>query len=475
MSDDQKIDRLFQESFKDFEVDTPQNSWDNIEKRLIKKSRKPVIPLWQKLGAAAAAIAVLMLVGSQWLINSQMSNPTNSIVDTPQQNNQPVDDVQLSPEIVKPLSQDNTTPVEIVSEVNEIKDPINAQNSNQNGGNDQNRRQINLASVNNLQSVSASGQENSTKSKNTGSPSLPALNKSILGPESFLISKSIISSSNALVSTDLISAKKLNSKKSSPQKQSLVEVAQSIYSEKDHKISAKQDRSWFVKPQVSPTFYGGIGGGNALDENFEQNPSQGEVNMSYGVNVAYQISDKIKVRSGVNRVNLNYSTSDIFLVPGTGFASISNASLNDNFESSVLTFQQLENSSTGVNLGRLPRESAELQQQLGFIEIPMELEYKLLDKAININIIGGASTLVLNNNNLEIQTANISNSIGEANNINHVSFSTNFALGFDYDISERLIFNLEPTFKYQINTFQTGTTDFQPYFFGVYSGVIFKF
>jgi hypothetical protein len=165
----------------------------------------------------------------------------------------------------------------------------------------------------------------------------------------------------------------------------------------------------------------------------------------------------------------------VFLVPNQGTANLNNVKTNPNFTASVLNRQQLQNLSTNGNFNRSETVPSELQQELGYIEFPMEIEYKVLDRKIDINLIGGASTLLLNNNNLDVKNQNGTTSLGEANNINNLSFSTNFAIGLEYNFTERFMFNFEPTFKYQINTFQSGTTDFQPYFLGVYSGIVFKF
>jgi hypothetical protein len=65
--------------------------------------------------------------------------------------------------------------------------------------------------------------------------------------------------------------------------------------------------------------------------------------------------------------------------------------------------------------------------------------------------------------------------LGEATNINDMSYSANFGIGLNYNISKQLRFNLEPTFKYQINTFNETSGNFQPFFIGVYTGLSFKF
>ena len=65
--------------------------------------------------------------------------------------------------------------------------------------------------------------------------------------------------------------------------------------------------------------------------------------------------------------------------------------------------------------------------------------------------------------------------IGEANNINQISYSTNIGLGFNYNISKSFNFNFEPTFKYQLNAFSNDSGNFKPYIIGVYTGFSFKF
>ena len=92
-----------------------------------------------------------------------------------------------------------------------------------------------------------------------------------------------------------------------------------------------------------------------------------------------------------------------------------------------------------------------------------------------MNIIGGGSTLFLNDNMISLNSTDFSTNLGEANNLNNVSFTTNLGVGLDYNISPQFQLNLEPIFKYQLNTFTNTTGSVNPYYFGVYSGFSFKF
>ena len=107
--------------------------------------------------------------------------------------------------------------------------------------------------------------------------------------------------------------------------------------------------------------------------------------------------------------------------------------------------------------------------------MPLEVTYKVLDKKFGIDFIGGMSTMILNRNEIYLQSSELNVKIGEANNLNNVHFSGNIGLGFKYDIFRRLEARIEPVFKYQINTFNNDAGNFKPYVFGVYSGINFTF
>jgi hypothetical protein len=59
MKENKNIERLFQEKFKDFEVQPPQDAWATIEKRLNeKKKKRRVIPIWFKVSGIAASLVL---------------------------------------------------------------------------------------------------------------------------------------------------------------------------------------------------------------------------------------------------------------------------------------------------------------------------------------------------------------------------------------------------------------------------------
>ena len=124
---------------------------------------------------------------------------------------------------------------------------------------------------------------------------------------------------------------------------------------------------------------------------------------------------------------------------------------------------------------KTPSNEGEMIQQFGYVEVPVELNYAVTDGKFGVNIIGGVSSLFLVDNSISLESGNLKTDIGEANNINSLNFSTNVGLALNYKVTPKIQLNVEPVFKYQLNTFSNSSGNFQPFSLGVYSGLSFKF
>lgn len=273
-------------------------------------------------------------------------------------------------------------------------------------------------------------------------------------------------------------------KKDDEIKKSLLDVINDLHDlEKDTEVAEAKRKKWTISPNASPVYYNSITNGSPIDEAFADNSKVGEVNLSYGINVGYDVSKRLTVRSGIHKVDYSYNTQDIALVPSINGNALSTIDFRNNgaaFEikdrgapSDILySLYQLPTAESSIFEKQI---EGKLNQRMSYIEVPVELKYAVLDKKLGINVIGGVSTLLLTENSISVDSPELFAELGEATNINDVSFSTNIGLGIDYKISEKLEFNVEPMLKYQLNTFSGNTGNFKPYSVGVYTGVSFKF
>jgi hypothetical protein len=488
MSNKKNIDRLYQEKFKDFEATPHKRVWKNIEQELKKDKKRRVIPIfWYKTAGIAAAIALLIFLGDTLLEpDVEVVNSTNSKGDAIK--DEPTPSLK---DIVKEKNNENTVLLQenanLKNETNIVKTSTSATQEKENNANFYSQQESVKKSKKRFNSYH-SAHENATQNiAQTNNASAEAKTKENLleTTESFKGETDFNQEANLKSNTNLAST--VINKDSTLTKENLEKenaLAQREKELKEENNDEKEDDEtesfarWNIRPNVSPVYYGNLSdSGSPIDPQFSNNNASGEVSMAYGVNFAYAVSKKLKVRTGVSRVKLNYSTNDVAFTSSVEPVSLSGVNSNARTKNiQVVSARPSNNSNPSLQERNInPHTLGDLKQQLGFIEVPLEIEYALLDKRFGIHLIGGASSLILNENEVAISSSEGVTNLGKANNLNSVSFSTNLGGGLGSEISEKLDFNVEPTFKYQLNTFSGNTNGFKPYYFGVYTGLNFKF
>ncbi|WP_426431812.1 hypothetical protein ACPX19_04750 [Winogradskyella sp. HB-48] len=527
MNEKKNIDRLFQEKFKDFEVTPSDAVWDRISDSLPKKKKKRrVIALWWQIGGVAAVIALLLTVGISLFTSSDDNEVVPTIVDTEKADDNSQKDIEINNSNGDENSLDNSAQDINVADSNENES--SNPSGNENSATEQNKERELTSSKNNKSNTVANtngkediktvnSNESLTELKNEYNNSTVASNNEnsenqledeiINDSEMKSIIESTIKDKNSTVtdnesSNDIKEAS--NSENSNSEvhkelekdtsllkegndKESILDaIASNKNNEEDIDEKEKEDEQnrWSIAPNVAPVYYSSLGQGSSIDQQFNNNSKRGDVNMSYGITGSYTISNKLKVRAGINRVNLSQSTSNVIALNGSVLASrnateenvsvMGNLSARDGYENITLMSGNMLDSNTTPEIFN-SKIFGNIDQRFGFIELPLELEYRLLDRKFGLNIIGGFSTLFLNRNEIYADINGISTLIGEANNMNSTSFSANFGLGLDYSLSKQWNFNLEPQFKYQINTFSNTSGNYRPFFIGLYTGLSYKF
>lgn len=242
-------------------------------------------------------------------------------------------------------------------------------------------------------------------------------------------------------------------------------------------VAENNGGKWNIKPQVAPVFYNSLSQGSPIDGEFAGNSKSFNNDLSYGIGIDYAVNERLSIRSGINTVNLNYSTNDIQFSASLN-EQTNNVSTNAKTANIVVTPRNSVPENPNIALGSLSSQSfnGSMVQRTGYIEVPVEMSYALVNRKFGIDLIGGVSTLFLNENNVSVvSTQGYSTEVGEAQNLNSIHFSTNVGLGFKYRFWKSFQANFEPTFKYQVNAYSRDAGNFKPYFIGLYSGISFSF
>ena len=282
----------------------------------------------------------------------------------------------------------------------------------------------------------------------------------------------VIASSESIIDNDSTLVAEI-----SPEINPLEELLKEKEAGKNDDEKEKEKRSrWAVSTNASPVYFNSISEGSSLDSEFSKNSKEFETTMSYGIGAVYQISNKFSFKTGVNTLTFNYNTDNVLF--NTRLNSVTNniKTLDRNSNSENLAFSAINSKNDlGDALILLTESKGSIKQELSYVEVPLELSFKILDKKFGIDLIGGVSTLFLNANSISLISDGMEMNIGKANNLNDIHFSSNVGLGFKYNFWKSFNANFQPMFKYQINTFSENSGDFKPYFIGLYTGVSFSF
>ena len=244
----------------------------------------------------------------------------------------------------------------------------------------------------------------------------------------------------------------------------------------EDKITKDEKTKWSIGSTMAPVYYNTLNNGSPIDGALSDNDKKSNSSVSYGLKVNYKLSDKLSFQSGINTLELGYTTENVATLLSSSLLENSLTNINTNIEGVSLAVISTDRQSSDSSIQRSSFDaSGSLDQTLGYVEIPMELKYNISQNKIGVNVLGGFSTYFLYRNQVSLTSFGKTTTLGEASNINSLNFSGNLGLDFDYSISKKLYLNISPMFKYQFNTFSRNSGGFQPYYLGIYSGLNFRF
>ncbi|MBO0320926.1 outer membrane beta-barrel protein [Muricauda sp. CAU 1633] len=485
------LEQLFKKTFEGFQEVPDDKVWNSIEASLDKKKQKKrMVPLWWQLGGVAALVAVLLYIINPF---ESVQQQTDSIVtDTETQIEPSAQEEQIDP---SSITNGTESLVETSSETQEGENQ-DMQGSSVNANQSFTSNQQQVANNDGAEKGRIQKQEALPSSQNK--EEVAALASSDKREENLA---NAISEGDKAIAND-------NSSDKATQKEALQNV---LEQQKEEAVAANEEKQddegksifdaikeeeeeevivdntsgkWSVGPSVAPVYFSASGKGSPIHSDFASNSKSGNLNLSYGLSVAYEIGKKLKIRSGVHRVNYGYDTNDVlFSSSARNSSSAKLANIDYDQKAETLVVQSKNSLPNNIptdaflelSSNEIPVLDGKMVQQLGYIEVPVELNYAVIDKKFGVDLIGGVSSLFLVENSVLVESEGLVTEVGEATNANDVNFSANFGMGLNYDFSPKVQLSVEPVFKYQMNTFSKTAGEFQPFSIGIYSGVSFKF
>jgi hypothetical protein len=445
------MDQVFRTRLKNFRHNPPEEVWDNIQHKL--EAKKDTGILWYRI---AASIAVLMLIASFYFYVTYSSS-----FYTP----------ETSPafsEIIKPLKHSGsaaTTPDVFNDDV--TGEGLQALDRN----------------FLHTQNIEVAIEPRSDKERIASLTPLPVyVHRQKSDPDIIIPRKQTRHSFFADIFPEFYT--------SSP-------------SPEDYYSSpSREKKKWMLGGAFAPAYsYRHLTESSTIaGRNYYNNIESAVFSYSGGVNIQYKPQKRLTVQAGVYYSTMGQDMDHISVYANSVYPLI-----DEKYRDRYLNSYQITNSAGDIsissplvfydetvtarveNLDATKSEynltdpmfnklNANLRQSFEYIEVPLIFRYKLVDKMIDINLIGGVGANFLVGNSVYLIYENSKDVIGKTNGVNDINYSGSFGLGLEYPILNNVNILIEPSIKYYLNPINSNSAvESHPYSLGIYTGVSYSF
>jgi hypothetical protein len=466
IEENKNIDNYFRDKLKDFTADPPPEIWEGIRAAIPSKEKKFLLPVYWKV---AAGFAILTSIGlgifrsvnkesSKTIAVQEQTTPNSAIEKKSDANDyEPVTipDGSIKPEKIKPQSASGIPAT--------IKLAVQAES--------------------NRQAVSIKPPEELIIQDNSIANRLPG--------EWFLLPKQI--------QPERAAEQRIQQKR--PAMQASWEM---IHAMNSYEEEAPGRKDLEIGALASPIYaFRDVSGENSGMYSNNSSMEKGILSYAGGMQFGYAAGERLTIYTGLAYSRMGVKVEGLYavnsLVPGLDFddpqkiyagevfystnsiGTIESKVRNGDFISSNRTEsyygQAMTNTSDQVFApSSIIPENRNLSQYFHYLEIPLMLKYKLIDRDIDINFLSGLSSNFLVGNKIIVDSNGEKSVLGETGNIRSQNFSGNLGLGFDYNISPSILLSMEPQFRYYLNSINNPTLiTSRPFSFGMFSGVRFIF
>ncbi|HAF31294.1 MAG TPA: hypothetical protein DCG75_19830 [Bacteroidales bacterium] len=263
-----------------------------------------------------------------------------------------------------------------------------------------------------------------------------------------------------------------------------------------------KNNKWVLGGEFSPLYsYRHIAetGGDTYSKDFYNSTENPIMSYTGGLNLQYKTPGRFTIQAGVYYTTMGqsmdymsvYSNSaynlvdeeykDRFISSYSITNSVGNVSFNSPYvivdEKSARVINNSDNKAT-VDLSDpiFNNLSAEIQQNFQYVEVPVLMRYKLIDKNVDINLVGGFGANFLVGNDVILKYGSNKEIVGQTNGVNSINYNGTLGFGIEYPLMDKLNIRLEPSIKYYLNEINSSSSvESHPYSIGIYTGINYSF
>jgi hypothetical protein len=255
---------------------------------------------------------------------------------------------------------------------------------------------------------------------------------------------------------------------------------------------------WQLGASLSPLYtYRDVASANASRNTLVNSSESARITYSGGFQVNYSGTDRLTVESGLffTRMGVNIGSDRNVLA---GWFTEYDASAGDdavvisvaNSMGNIVTAGDklsvrnyggdevaLDNTvSAPENVTELYGSAERVAQLFEYLEIPLNIKYRIIDRSVRVQLIGGVSTNLMIGNSVASGAGDGMTNIGVSEDVRLVNYSGNAGLGFVYDLFDQFSLSVEPRFRYYLHSINSDALPAtRPYAFGIFTGLNYTF
>lgn len=464
MQNFENIDRLFNEQLHDFSEKPRPEVWNNISERIGHNKKRKKILFITRVAAGVALLLSLSIAINYFLADKTFDNQKNITKNNIIPDNNKIDNANPNKSVEEPATSSGSVIADNFNPVKREKPSINT-------------NEIDAQEETFITIDSAVYFDNQTESINYLSSS------DLIEPK-----YSVIENENPLLDSNFIQEQVLSSYDSSV----LLALSGNEKDFIEDEVKEKKEGKWLIGGQFGPMYTDDIFSSSSQPVVSEQinSKEKGIVSYAGGINISYSLGKRLSVESGIQYSKYGKDLNDINVVSEVNRNSysevnqpvltesedkylivISNSAGNIRQKDGHSTpYYSLETPASQQNLIAVDKVPNTATRYFEYVEVPITVKYKLIDRKIDFSLSTGLSANMLIAAKMDIEGEEY-----KIDNVNEYKYNYMAGIGLEYPILNNFIFNIEPKFRYSLNTLYKDSYELHPYSFGILSGIIYRF
>ncbi len=249
---------------------------------------------------------------------------------------------------------------------------------------------------------------------------------------------------------------------------------------------ASEDSPWIIGGRISPVYsYRSLGGDfyttpdEKVDASFFDQNEEGITTIAGGISLDYQFNSRLSLGSGLFISRIGQQNNNVLAYNDPDFSNMYKlASSTGSVSINPAKFENAIQQPIAIAKDSLPGDyiiNGRFVQNLDYLEIPFVLKYKVIESKLSLQLMGGLSPGILVNNRSYFQLDGEKLQTGTTENIDPFIYNSIVGFGLSYALSEKLSFNMEPSFKYALSPVNnTAGINYHPYSFSWFTGISYR-